>query len=150
MSERLDWHSYFMKIAKIVSERSTCNRAQVGAIIVKKQSIISTGYNGAPSGLPHCNEAGCLIHTSKNPNGEEEQNCFRAIHAEMNAISLAAKNGVCIEGSDIYITFSPCYHCLKILINVGIKNIYYEKPYKIETIQEMLSLADVKLIQVTE
>jgi dCMP deaminase len=150
MSERLDWHNYFMKIAKIVAERSTCNRAKIGTIIVKERNIISTGYNGAPSGLPHCTEVGCLIYTSKNPDDEEEQNCFRTIHAEINAIALAAKNGICIEGSDIYITASPCYHCLKVLINVGIKNIYYDKPYKIEKIQEMLTLANVNLIQVTE
>jgi len=150
MDERLGWHNYFMKIAKIVSERSTCNRAKVGALIVRNKNIISTGYNGAPSGLPHCNNVGCLIYTSKNPDGEEEQNCLRTIHAEMNAIALAAKNGVRIEDSDIYITASPCYHCLKILINVGIKNIYYDQPYKIEKIQELLTLANVNLIQVTE
>jgi len=150
MSKRLDWHNYFMKIAKIVSERSTCNRAKIGAIIVKNKNIISTGYNGSPAGLPHCHEVGCLIYTTKNPDGEEEQNCFRTIHAEINAIALAAKNGVCIEGADIYVTASPCYHCLKVLINVGIKNIYYDKPYKIEKIQEMLTLANVNLIQVPE
>jgi dCMP deaminase len=150
MGERLDWHNYFMRIATTVSERSTCNRAKVGAVIVKKRNIISTGYNGAPSGLPQCDEAGCLIYTSKTTDGEEEQNCFRTIHAEINAIALAAKNGICIEDSDIYITASPCYHCLKVLINVGIKNIYYDKPYKIEKIEEMLNLTNINLIQITE
>lgn len=150
MSERLDWHNYFMNIAKMVAERSTCNRAKIGAVIVKDKCIVSTGYNGAPAGLPHCTEVGCLIYVSKNPDGEEEQNCFRTIHAEINAIAQAAKHGVSIENADIYITASPCYHCLKVLINVGIKNIYYLKPYKIEKIQELLDLAKVNLIKITE
>jgi len=150
MKERLDWHNYFMNIAKMVAERSTCNRAKIGAVIVKDRSIISTGYNGAPAGLPHCTDVGCLIYTSINPDGEEEQNCFRTIHAEINAIAQAAKHGVSIDGADIYITASPCYHCLKVLINVGIKNIYYLKPYKIEKIKELLELSKVNLIQINE
>lgn len=150
MKNRLDWHSYFMNIAKMVAERSTCNRAKIGAVIVKDRSIISTGYNGAPSGLPHCTDVGCLIYTSINPDGEEEQNCFRTIHAEINAIAQAAKHGVSIDGADIYITASPCYHCLKVLINVGIKNIYYLKPYKIEKIKELLELSKVNLIKIEE
>jgi len=139
-----------MNIAKMVAERSTCNRAKIGAVIVKDRSIISTGYNGAPAGLPHCTEVGCLIYTSINPDGEEEQNCFRTIHAEINAIAQAAKHGVSIDGADIYITASPCYHCLKVLINVGIKNIYYLKPYKIEKIKELLEQSKVNLIQINE
>lgn len=150
MKERLDWHNYFMNIAKMVAERSTCNRAKIGAVIVKDRSIISTGYNGAPAGLPHCTEVGCLIYTSINPDGEEEQNCFRTIHAEINAIAQAAKHGVSIDGADIYITASPCYHCLKVLINVGIKNIYYLKPYKIEKIKELVEQSKVNLIQINE
>jgi len=150
MKERLDWHNYFINIAKMVAERSTCNRAKIGAVIVKDRSIISTGYNGAPAGLPHCTDVGCLIYTSINPDGEEEQNCFRTIHAEINAIAQAAKHGVSIDGADIYITASPCYHCLKVLINVGIKNIYYLKPYKIEKIKELLELSKVNLIQINE
>jgi len=134
----------------MVAERSTCNRAKIGAVIVKDRSIISTGYNGAPAGLPHCTEVGCLIYTSINPDGEEEQNCFRTIHAEINAIAQAAKHGVSIDGADIYITASPCYHCLKVLINVGIKNIYYLKPYKIEKIKELLEQSKVNLIQINE
>jgi len=150
MKERLDWHNYFINIAKMVAERSTCNRAKIGAVIVKDRSIISTGYNGAPAGLPHCTDVGCLVYTSINPDGEEEQNCFRTIHAEINAIAQAAKHGVSIDGADIYITASPCYHCLKVLINVGIKNIYYLKPYKIEKIKELLELSKVNLIQINE
>jgi dCMP deaminase len=150
MEKRISWNSYFMNIAKMVAERSTCSRAKIGAVIVKDKNILATGYNGAPAGLPHCLEAGCLIYVSKNPNGEEEENCFRTIHAEINAIAQAAKHGVSISGADIYITASPCYHCLKVLINVGIKNFFYFKPYKINNIQEMIDIAKVNLIQITE
>jgi dCMP deaminase len=150
MEKRISWNSYFMNIAKMVAERSTCSRAKIGAVIVKDKNILATGYNGAPAGLPHCLEEGCLIYVSKNPDGEEEENCFRTIHAEINAIAQAAKHGVSIAGADIYITASPCYHCLKVLINVGIKNIFYFKPYKIHNIQEMIDIAKVNLIQITE
>ena len=148
MSSRLDWDSYFMNIAQLVAERSTCNRAKIGAVIVRDRNIIATGYNGSPMGLPHCTEVGCLVYVSRNPNGEEEENCFRTIHAEINAIAQAAKHGVRIDGSDMYVTASPCIHCLKVLINVGVKSIYYEKPYKIHTIQDMVEQAGISMIQV--
>jgi dCMP deaminase len=150
MENRISWHSYFMKIAQIVSERSTCNRAKIGAVIVKDRNIIATGYNGAPAGLPHCLEVGCLIYVNRNPDGEEEENCFRTIHAEINAIAQAAKHGISIADSDIYITASPCIHCLKVLINVGIKNIYYLKPYKIHNIEEMIKNSNINLVQISE
>jgi dCMP deaminase len=148
MSSRLGWDSYFMNIAHLVAERSTCNRAKIGAVIVRDRNIIATGYNGSPMGLPHCTEVGCLVYVSRNPNGEEEENCFRTIHAEINAIAQAAKHGVRIDGSDMYVTASPCIHCLKVLINVGVKSIYYAKAYKIHTIQEMVEQAGISLIQV--
>ena len=93
MSERLSWDQYFMTITQQVAERSTCTRAKVGAVIVRDKNILATGYNGAPAGMPHCTDVGCLIYESKTPNGDTEQNCFRTIHAEMNAIAQAAKNG---------------------------------------------------------
>jgi len=145
---RIDWDTYFMRIAQLVAERSTCLRAKVGAIIVKDRSIVATGYNGAPSGLPHCLEVGCLIYRSVTPDGEEEENCFRTIHAEMNAIAQAAKNGNSIDGASIYVTHTPCIHCLKVLINVGMKKIFYAEPYKVETIQEMVRASGIKLVQI--
>lgn len=146
MSERLDWNSYFMNIAKLVAERATCTRAKIGAVIVRDRNIIATGYNGSPAGMPHCTEVGCLIYESKNPNGEVEENCFRTIHAEINAITQAAKHGTSIDGAEIYITASPCYHCLKTLINCGIKRYYYEKPYKMHNVEELVRLSGVELI----
>ncbi len=147
-SNRLSWDEYFMTITKQVAERSTCCRAKVGAVIVRDKNILATGYNGAPAGLPHCTEVGCLIYESKTPTGEIEENCYRTIHAEINAIAQAAKNGVSIRNADIYVTHTPCIHCFKVLINTGIRRIYYEKEYKLHTLKELLSLAEVQLEKV--
>jgi dCMP deaminase len=145
---RLEWDSYFMRIAQLVAERSTCTRAKIGAVVVKERNIIATGYNGSPSGMPHCLDAGCLIYKTTTPDGTVEDNCFRTIHAEVNAIAQAAKNGTSIDGASIYITASPCIHCLKVIINVGMRTIYYAKPYKIQTIAEMLENSGTELIEV--
>jgi dCMP deaminase len=148
MSERPSWDQYFMLITRQVADRSTCNRAKVGAVIVRDKNILATGYNGSPAGLPHCTEVGCLIYESRTPGGEIEENCFRTIHAEINAIAQAAKNGSSIREADIYITHTPCIHCFKVLINTGIKRVLYEKPYKIATLDELRRYCDVGLIQV--
>ena len=103
MSERLSWDQYFMTITLQVAERSTCARAKVGAVIARDKNILATGYNGAPAGMPHCTDVGCLIYESKTPNGDTEQNCFRTIHAEMNAIAQAAKNGSNIKDGAIWV-----------------------------------------------
>ena len=95
--------------------------------------------------MPHCTDVGCLIYQSKTPNGETEENCFRTIHAEMNAIAQAAKNGSSIKDAAIYITHTPCVHCLKVLVNTGIKDIYYLKPYKLHTLDELLRYTQVHL-----
>ncbi len=145
---RPSWHQYFMTITREVAERSTCLRAKVGAVIVRDRSILATGYNGSPAGLPHCTEVGCLIYESRTPDGDVEQNCYRTIHAEINAISQAARNGAAIRDADIYVTHTPCIHCLKVLINTGIKRIFYEKEYKLHTVRELLGSADVSLQKV--
>lgn len=148
MSRRLSWDQYFMRIAMLVADRATCTRAKIGAVIVKDKNVIATGYNGSPAGHPHCTDVGCLVYTSRNPDGEEEENCFRTIHAEINAVAQAAKHGVEINGANIYVTASPCYHCLKTLMNTGIRRIYYLKPYKIDRIRPLLENTDIELIQV--
>lgn len=148
MSERPSWHQYFLTITRQVAERSTCNRAKVGAVIVREKNILATGYNGAPAGLPHCTDVGCLIYTSCTPAGETEENCFRCIHAEINAIAQAARNGSSIRDADIYITHTPCIHCLKVLINTGIRRIFYEHDYKRQTLDELLRYTDVQLERV--
>ena len=148
MSDRPTWHQYFMTITRQVAERSTCTRAKVGAVIVRDKNILATGYNGSPAGLPHCTEVGCLIYTSKTPAGETEENCFRTIHAEINAIAQGAKNGAMIRDADIYVTHTPCIHCLKVLINTGIRRVYYDRPYKLHTLAELLQFAEIELIGV--
>ena len=148
MSDRRSWDAYFMEVAEIVAGRATCSRAKIGAVIVKGKNIVATGYNGSPSGHPHCTDVGCLIYVSRNPDGEEEENCFRTIHAEINAIAQAAKHGVEIDGADIYVTASPCYHCLKTLMNTGIRRILYRKPYKIEKIEALLAHSSIELVEV--
>jgi len=149
MSERPSWDQYFMTITQQVAERSTCTRAKVGAVIVRDKNILATGYNGAPAGMPHCIDVGCLIYKSTTPSGEIEENCFRTIHAEINAIAQAAKNGANIRDADIYITHTPCIHCLKVLVNTGIKRVFYEREYKRQTLEELLRHADVQLEQVS-
>lgn len=143
--KRLSWDEYFMQICSVVAQRSTCGRAAVGAVIVRDRNILATGYNGAPAGMPHCNEVGCLVYTSKNPDGETEENCFRTIHAEINAIAQAAKSGVSIRGSDIYVTHSPCIHCLKVLVNTGIGRVCYLKPYKLEQVRDLVTGSGIQL-----
>lgn len=148
MSTRLSWDQYFMRIAMLVADRATCTRAKIGAVIVKDKNVIATGYNGSPAGHPHCTDVGCLVYVSRNPDGEEEENCFRTIHAEINAVAQAAKHGVEINAADIYVTASPCYHCLKTIMNTGIKRIFYLKPYKIDRIRPLLENTNIELIQV--
>jgi dCMP deaminase len=120
MTNRKDWHRYFMEIAQVVSTRSTCTRKHVGAVIVRDKTILSTGYNGSVRGRPHCDEIGCDM---------ENDHCVATIHAEANAIIQAAKNGVCINGGEIYTTASPCWNCFKLIANSGIKKIYYQEVY---------------------
>ena len=149
MAQRPSWQQYFMTITRQVAERSTCLRAKVGAVIVRDKNILATGYNGAPAGLPHCTEVGCLIYESRDPNGDLVENCFRTIHAEINAITQAAKNGSSIRDAEIYVTHTPCIHCVKVLINTGIRIIYYEKPYRLDSIAEILQLAHVRVESVS-
>jgi dCMP deaminase len=149
MSERLSWEQYFLMITRQVAERSTCTRAKVGAVIVRDKSILATGYNGSPAGMPHCTEVGCLVYESKTPSGETELNCFRTIHAEINAIAQSAKNGASIRDADIYITHTPCIHCYKVLINTGVHRVCYEKPYKLATLEELRRYSGVELVEVS-
>lgn len=145
---RPSWDQYFMTITREVAGRSTCLRAAVGAVIVRDRSILATGYNGAPAGMPHCLDVGCLVYESRTPAGDIEQNCFRTIHAEMNAIAQAARNGTSIHGADIYVTHTPCIHCFKALVNTGIKRVFYSRAYKLHTLEELRRYTGVDLVQV--
>lgn len=109
---RQDWDNYFLDLAEMVATRSTCDRLNVGAVIVRQRNIIATGYNGSPSGMPHCDEVGHLM---------VDGSCQRTIHAEQNAIIQAAKHGTNVGGAGIYVTHSPCYTCAKFIITAGIR-----------------------------
>ena len=117
---RPDSDEYFLKIASVVAERSTCRRHHVGAVAVKDKHILATGYNGAPSGAKDCLELGCLRDEMNIPSGTRQEIC-RGIHAEQNVIIQAALHGVSLEGSTIYATHTPCVLCSKMLVNARIK-----------------------------
>ncbi len=127
-AERVGIDEYFMQIAKLVSKRSTCVRRDVGAVIVKDKHIISTGYNGAPRGLEHCLDIGCIRKKNNVPSGKMHELC-RAIHAEQNAIIQASLNGASTEGATLYCTHSPCVICAKMIINAKIRKVYYSEGY---------------------
>jgi dCMP deaminase len=145
---RKSWDNYFMAIAQLVAERSTCLRRTVGAIIVKDKRILATGYNGAPSGVAHCSDVGCLRETLNIPAGERHEIC-RGIHAEQNAIIQAATFGVNISGGIIYTTHQPCFICTKMLINAHISKIIFQKEYPDELAISMLKEAQVPFVKIT-
>ena len=134
---RPSWDEYFMEITHLVAKRSTCLRRQVGAVIVKDKNILATGYNGAPSGISHCLDVGCLREKLKIPSGERHELC-RGLHAEQNAIIQAAKHGTTIEDSTLYCTTLPCIICSKMVINAGIKRIVFEDGYPDQLAEEMI------------
>ncbi|MBF7096162.1 deoxycytidylate deaminase [Alkalibacter mobilis] len=141
--DRPSWDEYFLEILQVVKKRSTCLRRQVAAIIVKDKRIIATGYNGAPSGIAHCGEVGCLREEMNIPSGSRHELC-RGIHAEQNAIIQSAMHGVSIKDSTIYITHSPCILCAKMIINSGIKRIVYSGDYP--DYMSLRFLAEAKII----
>ncbi len=146
IKERPDWDHYFMKMAELAATRSTCLRRQVGAAIVMDKHVISTGYNGAPKGVPHCEERGaCMREEMKIPSGERHELC-RALHAEQNAIIQAATYPQSIEGATIYITHQPCLICAKMIINAGIRRIVVREGYPDEMATEMLAEAGLKIV----
>ncbi len=144
VKERLKWEQYFLKIAQLVSERSTCIRRKVGAVAVKDKRILATGYNGPPSGIRHCIEVGCLREELKIPSGERHELC-RGLHAEQNVIIQAALHGVSLRGCDMYCTHLPCLICTKMLINCEVRNIYYVEGYPDDLSISMLEEAKINL-----
>jgi dCMP deaminase len=144
MENRPSWHQYFMEMAKLASTRSTCLRRKVGAVIVKNNQILSTGYNGAPKRIRHCSETGCIRMINNIPSGERHELC-RGVHAEQNAIIQAAVYGNSLKNAVIYCTNQPCVICSKMLINAEIASIYILHPYKDELAQEMLQEAGIEM-----
>ncbi len=150
MDKRPSWDEYFMEITKLVATRATCLRRKVGAIIVKDRHILSTGYNGPPRGVKHCDElGGCLRDRLNVPSGERME-ISRAVHAEQNAIIQAAKLGVSIDGADMYVTNQPCFICAKMIINAGIKRVIINEGYPDKFAEEILKEAKVELIMLNK
>ena len=140
-SDRPPWDDYFMDITFQVAKRGTCDRARVGAIIVRDRRILTTGYNGSPAGLPHCDEIGHLMIAG---------HCMRTLHAEQNAIIQAALHGVSTKGSTCYVTHLPCINCTKALINAGIVRIVYGDAYRQdENALNFLKSANIELVHNT-
>jgi dCMP deaminase len=145
-SERPSWETYFMEIASLVAKRSTCIRRSVGAILVKDKRILATGYNGAPSGIQHCIDAGCLREQLHVASGQRHELC-RGIHAEQNAIIQSAYHGASIKGATLFCTNLPCSICTKMIINAGIEKIYYQCGYADEMSRNMLKEAHIECTQ---
>lgn len=137
---RPSWDDYFMQIARDVSTRATCNRRLVGSVVVLEKRILTTGYNGAPHGLPHCTDegVGCKI---------QDGHCIRTLHAEQNAIVQGAHNGVSLRGATLYVTCQPCNNCAKMIINAGIVKVVFDGDYPDEFAMELFEQADMELIR---
>lgn len=137
---RPSWDEYFFEVAKVVAQRSTCPRANVGCVIVKEKRILTTGYNGAPSHLPHCAEEGCLM---------EDGHCIRTLHAEQNALIQAALHGISTKGATVYVTHQPCYQCAKMIVNAGVIAVLHGGVYRDARSLRLLADAGVKHWDIT-
>lgn len=143
--QRPSWDKYFIDITCLVATRSTCLRRGVGALLVKERNILATGYNGAPSGISHCSETGCLRERLNVPSGERHELC-RGLHAEQNAIIQAARHGVNIDGATLYCTTMPCVICTKMLINAGIRRLVFYEGYADDLAREMIAESGIEVI----
>lgn len=142
--KRPQWDDYFMEIAYVVAKRSTCVRRHIGAVIVKDRRILTTGYNGAPSGLAHCLDSACLRDKMGIASGTRHEMC-RALHSEMNAIIQAAQCGVSTRGSTLYCTHQPCSVCARMIINAGITRLVYVGDYPDDFAIAMLKEAGIEM-----
>jgi dCMP deaminase len=144
MTARLPWPEYFMRIACLVAERSTCLRRKVGAVAVKDKRILATGYNGAPSGLEHCLDIGCLRERMGVPSGQRHELC-RGLHAEQNVVLQAAMHGIPLAGAELFCTNQPCLICSKMIINCRIRSLYFAHGYPDELAESLLLQAGVQI-----
>jgi len=146
LKNRPSWDDYFMSLARLVAGRSTCLRREVGAVLVRDRRVLATGYSGAPTGLPHCAEVGCLRELRQVPSGERHELC-RGLHAEQNVIIQAAQHGIAIAGATIYTTSRPCSICSRMIINAGIVRVFYCDGYADELSTELLAEAGIPVTQ---
>jgi dCMP deaminase len=143
---RPSWDDYFMEVAHAISKRATCDRGKSGCVIARDRQLIVSGYVGAPSGFPHCDEVGHQIKKVTHENGEVTEHCMRTVHAEQNAICQAARLGVSIAGATVYTRMTPCRTCAMLLINCGIKRVVCERRYHFaQESEEMFEQAQVRL-----
>ncbi len=142
--KRPSWDEYFLEMAQLVSKRSTCLRRSVGAVLVRNKRILATGYNGAPSGLKHCIEIGCMRLKLNIPSGQRHELC-RALHAEQNALIQSSLHGISVKGATLYATTQPCVICAKMLINAGIVEIVITQGYPDKLAMEFLKQAKIKI-----
>lgn len=143
---RPSWNDYFMAFAHLAATRASCVRRQVGAVIVKDNMVLTTGYNGAPRGMAHAAEKGCLRDRLGVPSGQRHELC-RGLHAEQNAIIQAARHGLSIAGGTLYCTTHPCVICLKMVINAGLEAVYYTEGYADDIVQEILAESQFPIYQ---
>ncbi|MDD5428437.1 MAG: cytidine/deoxycytidylate deaminase family protein [Candidatus Omnitrophica bacterium] len=143
-TNRPSWDEYFLSIADLVSKRSTCLRRRVGAVLVRDKRILATGYNGAPSGVKHCAETGCIREKLKIPSGQRHELC-RGLHGEQNAFLQAALHGTSLKGASLYSTTQPCIICAKMIINAGIREIVIKGDYPDKMSKDLLREAKVKV-----
>lgn len=146
---RPSWDMYFMEVARLVATRSTCLRRQVGAVLVRDERIIATGYNGAPQGLPHCAEVGCLREQQGVPSGQRYELC-RGVHAEQNAIINAALYGVSTKGAILYCTDQPCLLCARMIINAGVTKVLHEGDFSDDNARQFLHQAGIELVNILQ
>jgi len=146
---RPSWDEYFMGVAFLVCERSTCLRRRVGAVLVRDRQILATGYNGAPKDIVHCESTGCLREELGIPSGQRHEIC-RGLHAEQNVILQAASSGVSTKGSTLYITSTPCSICAKMIINAGIEEVVIKSEYPDKMAIEFLKEAGIALRKIKE
>ena len=144
LHRRPSWDEYFLKLSKLVAKRATCLRRRVGAVLVKDKRILATGYNGAPRGLAHCLDIGCIRQKLKIPSGQRHELC-RALHAEQNALIQASLYGISVKDATLYATNQPCIICAKMLINAGIKEIVIADGYPDKMAMEFLKEAGIKI-----
>lgn len=146
---RPSWDEYFMDITQVVASRSTCLRRRVGCVIVKDKRMLTSGYNGAPSGLPHCSQAGCIREREGIPSGERQELC-RGLHAEQNALVQAALHGVSVAGGTLYCTHQPCITCTKMIINAGIVRVLFANSYPDALARQMFGEAGIETVDLVE
>lgn len=138
---RKSWPTFFMDIASVVATRATCDRKHVGAVIVRDNRIVSTGYNGSIPGAPHCDDVGHMM---------EDGHCVRTVHAEANAINQAARFGVAVDGATIYTTASPCWPCFQKIVSAGLKKIVFGELYRDERIKTFAAESGIELVDMSQ